>query len=97
MSQEPELVDRYGGHCASCGARVLWATTAEGKRMPLDPRPSEAAGNVTAVVTRGRLISTVLTKRHAARLRATRAQPLYLSHFATCPQADQHRRKGKTR
>lgn len=73
--------------CRSCGAPILWATTAAGKSMPLDPEPAEN-GNVEAVADAHGRWSVV----------AVHAQPpvfggpLYLAHFVTCPNAAEHRR-----
>ena len=80
--------------CESCRAPIIWATTTDGKRMPVNAKPSPIAGNVA--IDRngsGRIVATVLAKQRAARLRATNAVPLYLSHFVDCPQANQHRRR----
>jgi hypothetical protein len=55
--------------CSSCGALVVWFTTAAGKRMPVNAettQPTDAAHQLDL-------------KRHK-------------SHFATCPNANQHRR-----
>lgn len=67
------------GRCRSCGAPVEWAELASGKRMPFDPP-------IVPVATKHdedmRLIETVDTS-------VTR------SHFSTCPEADQWRRRRK--
>lgn len=80
-----------GSRCRSCGAPIVWAVTeAHRRRMPVDAEPVDG-GNV--------LLSTddpPLAQVHApgqASLFADAAnRPTYTSHFATCPQADQHRR-----
>lgn len=72
--------------CKSCGARIRWVITTAGKRMPLDPEP-HPEGTIVPVFdpARDRPVARVLpappTDRDAWR-----------SHFATCPNADQHRR-----
>jgi hypothetical protein len=71
--------------CRSCGARVLWVRTATGKPMPVDPRPNPS-GNI-----RLRGNPDVLGQEDLRHLPA--GSPLYLSHFVTCPQAGQHRRR----
>lgn len=72
--------------CKSCGARVLWARTVKGsKGIPLDPDP-EPGGNVK--LRRG--------KDGALEAEVVEARPdvwLHQSHFVTCPQADQWRRR----
>jgi hypothetical protein len=70
--------------CRSCGAALLWAITPKGKRMPLDAAPVEG-GLWFAYDVAG--------EKHCAPARAGAEGPLYTSHFATCPQADQHRRR----
>ena len=72
--------------CRSCGAPILWRETHAGRRMPIDPEPV-ADGNV---VIEGD-IAEVLKAEHLARLGGD--VPRYRSHFATCPQAAEHRRR----
>jgi hypothetical protein len=75
--------------CGSCGAAVIWAITAAGNRMPVDPEPAEngnlylfepstPGGDRTVMVARG--------------FQRDHGEPLYLSHFVTCPNAARHRR-----
>lgn len=69
--------------CRSCGAAILWATTEKGKAMPLDAEPAEngninLVGGVAKVVKPGEMLPGI---------------PLYLSHFATCPNSVMHRKK----
>lgn len=73
--------------CSSCSARVEWVTTDAGKKMPLDLEPS-AAGNV---VVRGDGVAATLGPIELAMLPAGTVRRV--SHFATCPNADQHRRR----
>ena len=69
--------------CRSCGAPIIWAETVNGKRMPLDEDP-DPAGKFT------------LDEEHNPPV-AEYAKPdakgeLFTSHFATCPNAAEHRR-----
>lgn len=72
--------------CKSCGAHIIWAKTIKGHSIPLDSLPS-SLGNV------------VLSEEGVALVYAGPAgiapryqdEPRYLSHFATCPNADEHR------
>lgn len=78
--------------CRSCGSEVRWVVTLKGKRIPLDPLPDGVRGNVRRV---GEGVSVearaqVLPATEAEAARAA-GEPLWLSHFATCPQADTHR------
>lgn len=73
--------------CRSCQAYIIWAVSVtSGKRMPLDAEPSPR-GNVEIVGGD--------EKTPTVRIVPARAG-LYVSHFATCPAAAQHR-KGKAK
>lgn len=77
--------------CRSCGAPVTWAITASGKRMPVDPEPVEG-GNVVlhpALVPGGSPTATVMPPTDDD---PPPVFPRHLSHFATCPHANEHRR-----
>ena len=67
--------------CRTCEAPIEWATTPAGKTMPLDAAPT-ASG--TWCYSRG---ETWLATEEDRALK----RPLYTSHFATCPDAAQHR------
>jgi hypothetical protein len=87
--------------CRSCGEPIIWTITTNGKRMPVDAEPWPAARGF-------RIDETVLDEaqmgfndddlRPGKDILATfTAEPadgerLYQSHFATCPQAAEHRR-----
>lgn len=65
--------------CRSCGAEILWAVTANGKRMPLDAQP----------------VPGLFAIRDLPGHDPEATSPpisVYRSHFATCPNADQHRK-----
>lgn len=67
--------------CRSCGAPITWAITDNGKRIPLDAEPAPN-GNL------------ILVDGVARTPRIDDDVPFlqYVSHFATCPNAQQHRR-----
>lgn len=67
--------------CKSCGAAVRWMMTPKGKAIPLDPQPRDD-GNLV-------IIGSLAWKSDGT------PGPRYVSHFATCPYADQHRKRGK--
>lgn len=71
--------------CRSCQAPIRWALTSKGRRIPLDPTPSPA-GNLAFDLTEEEGASFVRVVPVGSR------PTLYTSHFATCPQAAQHRR-----
>lgn len=70
--------------CRSCGAPIYWALTGAGKRMPVDAEPSQA-GTVELRLRSGAIVAIVHGSPDGAGAWRT-------SHFATCPNADAHRR-----
>jgi hypothetical protein len=52
--------------------------------MPIDPKP-DPAGNLRVESISGVLYAAVVPRNQG--------EVLYRSHFATCPYADQHRRR----
>lgn len=71
--------------CQSCGRPVRWGVTTAGARMPLDHAPS-TLGNVW-IREDGKL--RVLNADEAARAAAA-GEVLWMSHFASCPNAAAH-------
>ncbi len=77
------------GKCSSCGAEILWAESKNGFAMPIDPTPVED-GNVVLHAPddpRESPLARVLKKGEHAPM------PRFTSHFATCPDAAEHRKK----
>jgi hypothetical protein len=70
-------------NCKSCGAEIIWATTGKGNAIPLDAKPEH------------RFVIVPLMG-HPENLRAEYIKT-YISHFATCPQAEQHRKKPRSK
>lgn len=73
--------------CKSCGADIIWKKTIKGRTIPLDPEPTQK-GNVIISEAGEALVynsPAAIAPRYAD-------APRYLSHFATCPNADQHRK-----
>ncbi len=68
--------------CRTCEAPILWASTVNGKQMPLDEEPSPSG---TFCYSGGKTWVETLEDRAALR-------PTYTSHFATCPDRDLHRK-----
>lgn len=78
--------------CNSCGAEIIWCVTTKGKRMPVDAA-ERTDGTGVYVITRpdgDPLACTSLLDVPEVMARAYKAR--HLSHFATCPNAAQHRR-----
>lgn len=76
--------------CRSCGTTVVWTITTALSKMPVDVAPSED-GNVALMEPRyhGHLRSIVLGPLDTL----THDAPLRKSHFATCPNAGEWRKK----
>ena len=68
------------GRCKSCSQPVLWCLTKNEKPMPVNPTP----------ILNGNLD---LVGDHALYVKPDPAVARYVSHWATCPNADQHRRE----
>lgn len=78
--------------CRSCGASIRWVETLKGKRIPINWEPDRVRGNLRKVQPDERVQARaqVLPEVEAAEAR-DRGEDLWLAHFATCPNADQHR------
>jgi hypothetical protein len=87
-ARRPQAVE-----CRSCGALMFWAETPAGRRMPVNAEP-DPAGDFVMTLHRD---TTGRPELHVDRWRTD--EPLHqqrnrwTSHFATCAQAAQHRRK----
>lgn len=73
---------------------IRWATSVtSGKRVPVDDAPSRDEGNILLVDIGGENpVAVVLTGSCLTDARAD-GVPLYVSHFARCPQAHQWRQR----
>lgn len=76
--------------CRSCGAPIRWVETENGRRMPIDPEPytGESPAGLFVLRERERAPSLAI----ATPPLAFPGEPLFRSHFATCPNAKEHRR-----
>jgi hypothetical protein len=72
--------------CRSCGAAIVWAETPTGKMAPFDAVPTHAG--------QWGIDDRALTPK-AAKIdgEANAGKPAFVSHFATCPFAGEHRRR----
>jgi hypothetical protein len=69
--------------CKTCLQQIVWGVTANGKRVPLDPAEK-------------RYVLLHMLEGPAGVARSDDEYGMvdtHLSHFATCPQADQHRKE----
>ena len=71
--------------CRSCGAPIIWGKTTAGKPIPLD--------EPEARLVRVRIDGDGATRLQLGSDTVVTTQT-YVSHFATCPNADEHRRRG---
>lgn len=83
--------------CRSCHALMLWVAMPSGKRNPLDEQP-HPDGNVllvehTNAAGEAWRLGVVLHNPDLLDELRELGVPLYRSHFATCPDADEHRRE----
>lgn len=73
--------------CHSCGAPAVWCNTGKG-RMLVDPSPVED-GNIEIVRWHG---NTPVIAVHGPSYEWPEGVDRFVSHFATCPNADKHRK-----
>jgi hypothetical protein len=74
--------------CRSCGAPIKWAEAASGKRIPFDLQPSSSPIDRWIIVRERCLLCT--QEYFEKNPDAERYRP----HWATCPHATKHRRRG---
>jgi hypothetical protein len=77
--------------CSSCGAEIEWGVTAKGRRVPLDSINREAPATPNLIVVGTFRNGTLAVDVAADGDERPRTR---VAHFATCPNAKQHRRRG---
>lgn len=79
--------------CRSCSARVVWAKTTNGKRIPLDA-VDQGGRDVPITSDEGNLEPTGRYSSDGSMVVTVvpAGEGEYRSHFASCPEADQWRR-----
>ena len=75
--------------CRSCDAPIIWATSKGGRTMPVDAEPVED-GNVELTERPGAFLGPIASVLTGPSLLGG---PLRKAHFATCPEAEQWRRR----
>lgn len=80
--------------CRSCGCQIMWIKTKAGKNMPVNPqfisyrRPADGEKAKEKIVTPdGDVVSANTVDHEDAEGYG------YISHFATCPGAANHRKR----
>jgi hypothetical protein len=84
------------GRCRSCKARIVWALTATGRAMPVDAEPHPEGLLVLELGDTIRVRAANAEERTVVMPIFKSLRPevkLFRSHFATCPNATEHRRK----
>lgn len=74
--------------CRTCAAPIIWTRTEQGRAMPVDAAPLLVGGNVELLPSEsqgGDPIARVHGEPPPGSAR-------YVSHFATCPDRDLHRK-----
>ena len=77
--------------CRSCGAEIKWIKMTSGKNMPVDVTKhiikKDDSGKDVLVMEDGNVVRGTLTDAEHGNCMG------YISHFSTCPNASQHRRR----
>lgn len=73
-------------NCRSCGAPVRWVETSKGKKMPIDINPNPN-GNVILIDGVAHYVKDDPFEKPEETAKR------YVSHFATCPNAQKHRKE----
>lgn len=85
--------------CRGCGAPVIWVRMQDsGKRMPVDEDPVlvlQGHGSDTFVRADGEIVHGIRIGDGYDDYPDDNVIEAYVSHFATCPQANQYRRREK--
>ena len=71
--------------CRSCDAPILWVVTEKGKRMPLDPEPTEDLQLGAFIKLRVEPNGDKVVHFLKPDERSPSAKQRYSSHFQTCP------------
>lgn len=77
--------------CRSCDAEVVWCLTVSGKRMPVNKR-IDSNGNLYMLGGSPVVVVSTTSALGRAIFDFAPEKKTYTSHFATCPNAEKHRR-----
>lgn len=84
-------------HCRSCGAPIVWRETVNGKFIPCDPEEIDIVtvkegSKITGINALGESVSGIRIGEYHGEL-VTGMAKVQISHFATCPNAKEWRKK----
>lgn len=77
--------------CRSCQAPVVWANTVNDRRMPVDAEPSPDGNIVLDDLGDDRLTPLAIVVDPGEPMLGD--PPRYMSHYATCPDAERWRKR----
>lgn len=85
--------------CKSCGASITWIKTQNGRVIPCDvpavDYQENYKGSAIIITEDGRVLrANIISNAENSPLTPIIDGKGYTSHFATCPYAKQHRRRG---
>lgn len=89
--ERTETIALKRDHCSGSGAEIVWALTLTGRRMPLDVGTTHAGAKGAQMLVGMNGRDTPVVRSASPLLDGDK--PAYISHFATCPQSGQFRRK----
>jgi hypothetical protein len=89
VSDQAEPVKIPYRRCSSCNALIFWALTKNGKRIPIDAEPV-SNGNLRVEWSPDFETATAFV---VGPDRSLWPENRYVSHFSSCPNAAQHRRR----
>ena len=85
--------------CKGCGEPIKWIRSNRGKLIPCDPepevmylKPMPPGERITLILEDGSTVSGYRADRYESGTLKTEG---YLSHFGTCPHAEQFRKKAR--
>ena len=87
------LVPRLMAPCRSCNARIVWATTTKGNRMPVDVEETVGGNVLLEFDPRTSKVTATVHDTNAVVMALGENQSVHVSHFVTCPGAKTHRRR----
>ena len=96
ISLKQKVKERQMPKCRKCGAEIIFMTTPGGKQMPVNAKtvlywPAEG-GKYRVIRSNGQTIAASFTPPEGCDDPPRRG---YISHFATCPEADRFRKRRK--